>query len=129
MAQGTSVGRPHNSPLMKLAMRPRNRPIGPTAQVRSPSESIGMPRLRANSTTATTQPRKPPWNDMPPFHSLHDLERMGGEVRQIVEQHIAEAAAEDDAERHPQDEIVEVDDGERRLARPTAARRVMMARA
>ena len=69
MAQGTSVGRPHNSPLMKLAMRPRNSPIGPTAQVMSPSERIGMPRLRANSTTATTQPVKPPWNDMPPFHS------------------------------------------------------------
>ena len=49
---------------------------------------------------------------------LHDLERMRGEMRQIVEQHVAGAAAEDDAERHPQHEIVEVDDGHRRLAAP-----------
>ncbi len=28
-----------------------------------------MPRERANRTTATTQPVKPPWNDMPPFQS------------------------------------------------------------
>ena len=69
MAQGTeaaSAGRPHNSSLMKLAMRPSISPIGPTAQVMSPSDSAEMPRQRANSSTASTQPMKPPWNDMPP---------------------------------------------------------------
>ena len=40
---------------------------------------------------------------------LEDLERMRGEMRQIVEQHVADAAAEDDAERDPDDEIVEVE--------------------
>ena len=103
---------------MKLAMRPRNSPIGPTAQVRSPSDRIGMPRLRANSTTASTQPMKPPWNDMPPFHSCEDLERVRGEMRQVVEQHVADAAAEDDAERHPEHEIVEVGDRQRRRPAP-----------
>ena len=44
-------------------------PIVPAAQVRSPSERIDKPRCRANSTTASTQPAKPPWNDIPPFHS------------------------------------------------------------
>ena len=43
---------------------------------------------------------------------------MVDEVRQIVKQHIADAPAEDDAKRHPQDEIVEVDNGHRRLAAP-----------
>ena len=81
-----------------------------------------MPRLRANSTTASTQPMKPPWNDMPPFHSCEDLERMRDEMRQVVEQHVAGAAAEDDAERHPEDEVVEVDDASAAPGRPTAAR-------
>ena len=39
-------------------------------------------------------------------------------MRQIVEQHVADAAAEDDAERDPDDEIVEIGDGQRRLAAP-----------
>ena len=92
----------------------------PQAQVRSPSDRIGMPRLRANSTTASTQPTKPPWNDMPPFQSCTIFERMFEEVRRIVEQHIADAAAEDDAERHPQHEVVEVDGRERRRSAPQA---------
>ncbi|MNC48262.1 hypothetical protein D3C75_973660 [compost metagenome] len=36
MAQGAVVSRPHSSPLMKLAMRPNNRPIGATGAIRSP---------------------------------------------------------------------------------------------
>ena len=34
--QGTSVGRPHSSGLTKLAMRPKNRPIGATAAIHGP---------------------------------------------------------------------------------------------
>jgi hypothetical protein len=45
---------------MKLAMRPRKIPIVPAAQVMSPSERMDRPRWRANKTTASTQPRKPP---------------------------------------------------------------------
>ncbi len=72
-ARSASAGRPHNSLLMKLASRPRNSPIGPTAVVMSPSDRIEMSFLRANSITAATQPRKPPWNDMPPFHNSKNL--------------------------------------------------------
>ena len=41
---------------------------------------------------------------------LHDLDRVGGKERKVIEQHVADAAAEDDAERHPDHEIVEVDE-------------------
>ncbi len=34
-AQGTSVGRPGNSPFTKLATRPRNKPIGVEAAITS----------------------------------------------------------------------------------------------
>ena len=57
---------------------------------------------------------------MPPFQSLNSLERMGGETRWIVEQHVADPAAQDDAERHPQHEIVEVGDRQRRRSAPVA---------
>ena len=51
---------------------------------------------------------------------LEDFERVLDEIRQIVEQHIAGAAAEDDAQGHPQHEVVEVDDGERSGPAPQA---------
>ena len=49
---------------------------------------------------------------------FEDLDRVRGEVRQIVEQHVAGAAAENDAERDPDHEVVEVEHGERRRAAP-----------
>ena len=49
---------------------------------------------------------------------LQNLDRVGGKMREIVEQDVAGAAAEDDAERDPNDEIVEVDHGERRRPAP-----------
>src|SRR5580704_2768678 len=49
---------------------------------------------------------------------FEDLQRMLDEMRKIVEQHIAGAAAEDDAERDPDDEVVEVDHRQRRRAAP-----------
>ena len=55
---------------------------------------------------------------MPPFHTSKISSGMLDEVRQVVEQDVADAAAEDDAERHPQDEIVVIGDGERRRAAP-----------
>ena len=47
-----------------------------------------------------------------------DLERVLGEAREIVEEHVADAAAEDDAERAPDDEIVDVGRLHRRAGRP-----------
>src|SRR5690606_37409999 len=37
-----------------------------------------------------------------------DLKRVGGEARQVVEKHIADAAADDDADGRPKDEIVDI---------------------
>src|ERR1700751_2237888 len=48
---------------------------------------------------------------------------MSGEMRKIIEQHITNAAAENDAERDPDDEIVEIGDGERGRAAPQFWRR------
>ncbi len=69
--------RPHSSPLMKLAMRPRNRPIGAgrAGQVAERQERRCRASARS-STTASTQPMKPPWNDMPPFQSCTISERV-----------------------------------------------------
>lgn len=52
------------------------------------------------------------------FPELDDFRRVREEIRGIVEQHVAEPAAEDDAERHPQDEVVEIDHRQRRVAVP-----------
>ena len=53
------------------------------------------------------------------FPEFENLGRMGDEERQIVEQHIAGASAQDDADGDPQDEIVELQRRDRRV-RPTA---------
>src|SRR5690348_5901681 len=45
---------------------------------------------------------------------FENLGRVLDEERQIVEQHIAGSAAQDDAERHPENEIVYLGDGDRR---------------
>ncbi len=65
-------------------------------------------RDRAKSTMASTAPRKPPWNDMPPCQTAKISDGSGEIGVEIVEQHVADAAAEDDAERHPDDQIVDV---------------------
>ena len=118
MAQGTSVGRPHNSPLMKLAMRPRNSPIGATAGgdvAERQHRNAALQREQHDGDDAAGEAAVERHAAVP---QLQDLDRMGGEMRQIVEQHVAGAAAEDDAERHPEHEIVEVEDGERRRSAP-----------
>ena len=65
-AQGTSVGRPNSSPLMKLAIRPKNSPMGTAQTTISASGRKAMPRLRLNNAMARITPIAPPWNDMPP---------------------------------------------------------------
>src|SRR5262249_26419567 len=49
---------------------------------------------------------------------LQDLDRVGDEEVEIVEQHVPDAPAENDAERDPQDEVVEDRDRERRRPSP-----------
>ncbi len=69
MAQGMLDGRPHSSALMKFASRPKNRPIGVAAAQTSSTLQESAPTLRANSTMATIEPIRPPWNAMPPFQT------------------------------------------------------------
>ncbi|MNL51464.1 hypothetical protein D3C87_1745660 [compost metagenome] len=52
---------------MKLATRPKNRPIGTTAATMSNMLQRAMPLRRAKMIIARVVPMKPPWNDMPPF--------------------------------------------------------------
>ena len=56
----------------------------------------------------------PPWNDMPPSHSFRISIGCRRYSAEIVEQDIADAAAEDDPERGVKDEVVSVAAGERR---------------
>ena len=88
-----------------------------------------MPRCRANSITAIDAAEEAAVERHAAVPQLQDLERVRGEMRRVVEQHVAEPPAEDDAERHPQDEIVEVVDASAAPCRPTAARARMSARA
>ncbi len=66
IAQGTSLGLPHNSPLTKLAMRPKNNPIGATTAIMSATGKSCSLFCRQNSQTATATPANPPWKDIPP---------------------------------------------------------------
>ena len=56
------------SPLMKLAIRRRNRPIGAAQTTISPRVRMGRFRRRANLMVAGMTPAAPPWNDMPSCH-------------------------------------------------------------
>src|SRR5262249_25993776 len=59
---------------------------------------------------------------------LQNFKRIGGEMSKIVEQHITNPAAENDAERDPDDEVVEIGHGERGRAAPQLLRRNNCAR-
>jgi hypothetical protein len=64
-----SAARPHSSPLMKLPMRPLASPTGTQGAMRSVTSQNVRPRRRANNAMAAITPSRPPWNDMPPFHT------------------------------------------------------------
>ena len=53
-------------------------------------------------------PIKPPWKDMPPFQISSARIGLASTLCEIVEQDIADAAAADDAERDPEQEVVEM---------------------
>ena len=109
IAQGSQsgAGRPHSSPLMKLAIRPRPSPIGTHTAIRSAKPSSGMRWRRQNrSACATATPSTPPWKLMPPCQTAKICSGMREIERRLVEQHVAEPAAEHHAERRPGEEIV-----------------------
>ena len=51
---------------MKLAMRPRNRPMGVTAEQMSATVRAGICVRCAKYQTPSAAPASPPWKDMPP---------------------------------------------------------------
>ena len=111
-AHGASglVGLPHSSPLMKLPMRPdaktRSRAHGATKSVTTKN---GCPMLRGRRAhIATSTPARPPWNDMPPSHTLNKLSGSASELAQAVDEHVADAAADDRAERDVEHDVVDV---------------------
>ena len=84
---------------MKLASRPRNRPKVTDGAITSISDQIGILRARAKSTIARIGAEEAAVERHAAVPEREDLERVLGEARQIVEQHVADAPAEDDAER------------------------------
>ncbi|MNE92361.1 hypothetical protein D3C80_1900750 [compost metagenome] len=60
---------PHNSALMKLPIRPAPRPIGTIGATKSISWKNDLLFFLPNHNAASITPMKPPWNDIPPFHT------------------------------------------------------------
>jgi len=87
--------------------------IGATAHVMSPRRKHREFAYRGKSYDGDDTAEKTPHETTCPIPDLENFQRVLDEMRQIVEQHIAGASAQDDAERHPKDEIVEVFDLQR----------------
>ncbi len=110
IAQGSegSAARPQSSPLMKLPIRPAASPVGTQGAIRSVTCSQGRWRVRANQTIARITPSSPPWKDMPPFQTCDDFERVREIERRLVEQHVAQPAAEHDTEHAVEQQVLDV---------------------
>ena len=94
MAQGTSVTRPQSSPLTKLASRPKNSPNGTDAadHVDQPPQRDAAPAGEQHHRQNGAEEAAVERHAAVPHRE--DLQRVGEEHRQIVEQHVADAAAE-----------------------------------
>lgn len=65
-AHGKSHGAPHNSPLIKFAILPKNNPIGTPINARSNKRKYGIFINFAPIIPPSKPPIKPPWKLMPP---------------------------------------------------------------
>ena len=54
---------------MKLPIRPAAKPVGTQGATRSVTSRNGRLRVYENRASAAITPSRPPWNDMPPFHT------------------------------------------------------------
>ena len=102
------AGLPQSSPLMKLAMRPKNSPIGVTTAARSSMASALKDARTREEHDGEHRAEEAAVERHAALPDREDLGRAGEIGVEIVEQHVADAAAEDDAERHPDDQIVDV---------------------
>ena len=93
------VGLPHNSPLMKLPMRPAKIPIPGSGARKSSTSATRRPRRRAKIITATMHADQAAVKRHAAFPDLDDRQRIVDDLLDAIEQHPADAAAEDHAER------------------------------
>ena len=110
-----SAGRPHNSLLMKLASRPRNSPIG--ADRGGDVAEREDRRCRCGGQTASPRRRSRGSRRGTTCRPSTIRKISAGcwtKKARIVEQHIAGAAADDDADGDPEDEVVELRQRDRR---------------
>ena len=102
------VARPQSSPLMKLARRPRNRPIGATAAGDvGQATGSGSLRQRASRIRATRAAEQAAMERHAAVPDREDLARVLDEEVEIVEEDVAEPPAEHDAERGIDEQVVE----------------------
>ena len=107
MAQGTSLGRPQSSPLMKLASRPRNRPIGAAQAIASPTSRIATPAAAGEQDAGRHHAEQAAVERHAALPDLEGLERVAEVEVRPVEQDVAEPAAQHDAERDVEQQVVE----------------------
>ncbi len=123
MAQGTSVGRPHNSWPIKFPSLPSARPTGTNGATKSIRAPNTMLWRRANRYMANSTPRKPPWNDMPPCHTRNNQEGSCASFSRAVKHCVTDPAAEDNAKRGVEDQVVNLFPAHHRPGTPGAAYR------
>ena len=93
---------------MKLPMRPAARPSGHSGATKSVTSSQRLLRRRANSHIATQHAEEAAVEAHAALPQLEDLERMREVVARLVEQHVAQAPAEDHAEHAVEQHVVDV---------------------
>ena len=108
MPQGTSVTRPHSSPLMKLPMRPAAMPSGTSGATKSIRSQVVDAVLPARERHGEHHAEQPAVERHAALPDGEDLERMREVVARLVEQHVAQPPAEDHAEHGEEYEVVEL---------------------
>ena len=69
-------------------------------------EEIELVAPRPEPADAASTPSRPPWNDMPPSQTRNRRERIDADqLARVVEEHVADAPAEDHAEHRVEREI------------------------
>ncbi len=109
--QAGSAKRPHSSPLMKLPMRPAARP-GRHARRDQVGDLAGTTAAAvANNAHRDDHAEQAAVERHAALPDREDLERMRGVVAGLVEEHVAEPAADDDAEHAVEQQVLDVAPG------------------
>ena len=101
IAQGTLVGRPYNSALMKLPIRPKNRPGVPARASVSATVQNGTSAPPREQGAGGHHAEHGAVEGKPTMPDCEDVERMRGVLCRVVYQDVHEPRADE----HPDDEI------------------------